>query len=289
MENYDIVRLNTSKIGQDLIPWDDLDIGNIIDNLKRDITDDLRDKWDDIKDDAKDQLGDLGDDARDKANNLTNGVIEQVTERLGISDWYSIHVMAACHGQWEPNATVSSPSLNVTDCTDTTPTYRLNLTELIDQELSIAGLGISLADIDWPPEIQEKIDLINDLLLAIFIVYVIGMGFCGLAIIGCVGSLIFASSRLLVLINFIFSGLGALALTVGSIIVTVVGTKGISELNKVAEKVNVHASRGQDFLIISWVAAACMIVAAIFWTTRFCVLCVQKRRDKKMGPRKGSY
>jgi heme/copper-type cytochrome/quinol oxidase subunit 2 len=166
---------------------------------------------------------------------------------------------------------------------------RLNLTEMLDQELSIGDLGISLADIDWPPEIQEKIDLINDLLLAIFIVYVVGMGFCGLAVLACIGSLILASSRLLVLINFILAGLGALALTIGSVIVTVVGTKGISELNKVAKEANVHASRGKNFLIISWVAAGCMIFAAVFWTTRFCVLCVQKRRDKKMVDRKGSY
>jgi hypothetical protein len=32
--------------------------------------------------------------------------------------------MSACHGSWEPNSTVSSPSLNVTDCTDTTPTCK---------------------------------------------------------------------------------------------------------------------------------------------------------------------
>lgn len=289
LEDYDIIRLNTSKIGQDVIPWDELDLGNIVDNLKRDVGDDIRDKWDDLKDGAGDKLDELQDDAKDKANDLTNDVIEQVADRLGISDWYSIHVMSACHGSWEPNATDPSPSLNITNCQDTTPNNPLNLTEMLDKELAVGDLGINLADINWPPEIQEKIDLINDLLLAIFIVYVVGMGFCGLAVLGCIGSLILASSRLLVLFNFVLSGLGALALTIGSIVVTIVGTKGISELNKVAKEVSVHASRGKNFLIISWVAAACMIAAAIFWTTRFCVLCVQKRRDKKMAGRKGSY
>lgn len=145
LENYDIVRvshsrlsvyqglqselthlqLNTSKIGQDVIPWDELDLGNIVDNLKRDLADDLRDKLDDAKDDAKDKLGELGDDARDKANDLSNDVIDQVADRLGISDWYSIHVMSACHGSWEPNATDPSPSLNVTNCQDTTPNSKL--------------------------------------------------------------------------------------------------------------------------------------------------------------------
>jgi hypothetical protein len=104
-----------------VIPWDELDLGNIVDNLKRDIGDDIRDKWDDVKDDAKDKLGELQDDATDKANELTNDVIEQVADRLGISDWYSIHVMSACHGSWEPNATDPSPSLNITNCQDTTP------------------------------------------------------------------------------------------------------------------------------------------------------------------------
>lgn len=160
---------------------------------------------------------------------------------------------------------------------------------MLDRELELGSLGINMADINWPPEIQEKIDLLNDLLLGIFIVYVIGMGFCGLAVIACVASLILASSRILVLINFILAGLGALALTIGSIVVTIAGTMGIDELNKVAEEVNIRASRGKNFLIISWVAAASMILSAVFWTTRFCVLCVQKRREKKMMGRKGSY
>lgn len=160
---------------------------------------------------------------------------------------------------------------------------------MLDKELELGDLGINLSDINWPSEIQDKLDLINDLLLAIFIVYVIGMGFCGLAVLGCIGSLIFASSRAMVLINFILSFLGALALTVGSIVVTVAGTKGIDEFNNVANDVGVSASRGKEFLIISWVASGCMIFAAAFWTFRFCVLCAQRRKDRKVVAHKGDY
>lgn len=110
-----------------MIPWDDLDLGNIVDevsgNLKRQI-DDIKDNLGDLEDDVKDNLGDLEDDIKNKTNNITNEVAEQLADRLGISDWYSIHIMSACHGNWEPNATDSSPSLNVTDCSNTTPTCK---------------------------------------------------------------------------------------------------------------------------------------------------------------------
>lgn len=150
-------------------------------------------------------------------------------------------------------------------------------------------MDFTLADIKWPPEIQEKLDVINDLLLGLFIVYVIGMGFSGLAVIGSLVALILAVSRLVVLLNFTFSVLGAVALVAGSIIVTVGGTKGIDELNKVADDVGVHASRGSKFLTISWIAAAMMLLATVFWTVRFCFVWREKRREKRALPRKGSY
>ena len=68
----------------------------------------IKDKFDDVKDSAKDELNDLVGDAAD-----------DVANALGISDWYSIHVMNACEGDFKPNATASSTSLNITNCTET--------------------------------------------------------------------------------------------------------------------------------------------------------------------------
>lgn len=286
MEDYAIARLNTSMIGQNVIPFDD----NEEDSADTQDSDDSDGGFfDDIKDDVKDKFDDVKDDAQDKINDISNDIADRLADELGISDWYSIHIMSACEGEFEPNATDSSPSLNVTNCSESTPTYRMNLTEILNKQLEAGPMNINLADLNWPPEIQEKLDIINDLLLGLFIVYVLGMGFSGLAILGTVASMILASSRLLTLFNFVLSALAAISITAGSIIVTVAGVKGVDELNKVAEDFGVHAERGRNFLIISWVAAGCMIAAAVFWTTRFCMLCVERRREKRAVARKEGY
>lgn len=66
-------------------------------------------------------LDKIGDDAKDIVNDIAGDVIDEVTERLGISDWYSLHVMTACFGGFDPNATAPDPSLNITGCRDTMP------------------------------------------------------------------------------------------------------------------------------------------------------------------------
>lgn len=51
-------------------------------------------------------------DANDRLNEAAGGL----ARRLTVPDWYSLHVMAACQGNFEPG-----PGLNVTNCTVTAP------------------------------------------------------------------------------------------------------------------------------------------------------------------------
>ena len=74
---------------------------------------DLKNWWDDAKDDAKDKIDDIKSGAADK-----------LASKLGISQWYSLHVMDSCEGNWSPNATDLSPSLNVTNCTSSSPSRK---------------------------------------------------------------------------------------------------------------------------------------------------------------------
>lgn len=70
------------------------------------IFDSLKDKFDDVKDSVVDEVDDLVGDA-----------VDGVANAIGISDWYSIHIMDTCEGNFKPNATAPSPSLNITNCT----------------------------------------------------------------------------------------------------------------------------------------------------------------------------
>jgi hypothetical protein len=73
-------------------------------------------------DGVKDTLGDVKDSAIDKINDLVGDSVGEVATALGISEWYSIHVMSLCEGDFEPNGTASSLSLNISKCTNSPPT-----------------------------------------------------------------------------------------------------------------------------------------------------------------------
>jgi hypothetical protein len=74
------------------------------------ITDRLGDAWDSVEGRVQDGL-----------NDLTGGIADRLADELGVSEWFSLHVMTYCEGQYRPNATAHNAGLNVTDCSDSSP------------------------------------------------------------------------------------------------------------------------------------------------------------------------
>ncbi|KAK5998392.1 hypothetical protein PT974_00771 [Cladobotryum mycophilum] len=266
MEDYAVVRLNTSMIGQNILKNDKPKDTGKSDNNKS-FLDDVRDKWHDVKDDAKGKIGDIAGD-----------VIGDVADKLGVSEWYSVHIMNSCEGNYGRDATADNFKLNVTNCTTSTPAYRFNLTEILDHEMSVGPFHINLAKIDWPDSIQDKLDNLNDSLLALFVFYVLGVGFSGLTMLACIPTIILPEKKYLILLNLSFSSLGAFFIALGSIVVTAAGSIGTNALNKAGEKVSVVAEQGTKFYIISWIAAGFMTMVTLFWAAQFFLL---NRKIKK--------
>jgi hypothetical protein len=129
----------------------------------------------------------------------------------------------------------------------------------------------------WDDEIQDKLDILNDALLALFIFYVLGMGFSGLSFIAALAGFLLPDRRRISLVNFSMTTLAATALLIGSIIVTVIVTKGVKEINDVAEDFGIKVDKGDKFMGITWGAAAVMIVAQVFWIAHF----VMARKARK--------
>ncbi|KAI9167058.1 Anditomin synthesis protein L [Paramyrothecium foliicola] len=251
METYDIVRINMTGFGQNIVPptgngqQDDGD------------TNILEDVWDRIS-----------DDARDTINDITGNIADEVADRLGISEWYSMHIMTVCEGSFTPNATAPDIGLNVSACRETAPKEKFNLTDMLDRELELGPLNLNLADLNWPPEIQDKLDLINALLLAIFILFVLTVGFTGLNVLFGVASFLSPESRLLLLINVTLAGLGMVTSVIAAVVVTVAVTKGLDELNKAAEDAGIRGERGDGFFAFVWVVAGLMLGAAFAWVVQ---------------------
>lgn len=262
--------MNTSLIGH-----------NLFDKKSKD-----KSSADKVKDggllgDVENWLHDVEGEAKSIFGDITGQIADKLANKLGVSQWYSLHTLNSCEGSYSPNSTAHSPSLNVTNCTSASPTVHLNLTKILDHELKVGSLKLNLADIGWPDTIQDKLDILNDALLGLFIVYALGVGFTGLSVISSFAAFFAPGRRRIIFTNFFLALFGFHCMFIGAIIVTVASSKGVDRLNKEGEKVGLSASRGTKFYILSWIATGFMLIVAAFWIGQFCTVRRQKKKDKK--------
>lgn len=52
----------------------------------------------------------------DELNDIANDFADKVSAELGISQWYSLHIMDVCEGSYSPNATTPGAGYNTTNC-----------------------------------------------------------------------------------------------------------------------------------------------------------------------------
>jgi hypothetical protein len=134
MENYYIVNLNTSGLGNDLLAkLNPASITSAIDapfvpevcnqtNPAKKIACEARNKvaeatWNsDAGRAAREKASDLIDSATAEANEL----IDKAAKKLGIKEFYSLHLMNMCEGYYKPNASTPNAGTNVTECSNQT-------------------------------------------------------------------------------------------------------------------------------------------------------------------------
>ena len=115
MEDYDLITFNTSALGQNLVlSFSDNDdeptltgsglcdgIGGF---LGRTCTS------------ATAAVDSLQSDIADRVNDIGNEIADELTDRLGIHEFYFLHPLTICEGDFSPNATASGADRNVTEC-----------------------------------------------------------------------------------------------------------------------------------------------------------------------------
>ncbi|EFY87545.1 hypothetical protein J3458_002154 [Metarhizium acridum] len=285
MEDYAVVRLNTSMVGHNLFGKDKKDDkkddkkggGGFLGGILGGVIPDVEIPGANILGDAKDWVDDKTGDVKGKLNDITGAIADQIAKKIGIKQWYSLHIMDSCEGYFQPNATAPDAALNVTNCTSSSPSHRLNLTELLDKELRIGPAKLNLADIKWPQGIQDTLDVLNNALLGLLIMYSLGIGFCAVSALGGVAAFFKPDMRILALVNLTIGGLAFLSIIIASIIVTVATNTGVKAVNKIGNPVGLYASRGEKFYNLSWVSTGFMGFVTLFWMARFCMVRRQRR------------
>ncbi|KAK7211374.1 hypothetical protein V2G26_018552 [Clonostachys chloroleuca] len=270
MEEYALARVNVSRIGYDLIKASDT---NEINNDSGGFLDIIEGLWDDAKHAIIDKL-----------NDLIGGAVDEVADKLGISDWYSVHVMNGCEGSFQPNGTVKSASLQTTNCSDSKAGYRLDLETIITNQLSLGPFDIKLPDLGWTDDIQANLDSLNEALLGFFVLYVLGITFCGLSILICLAAFVKPQHKKVVLSAVCISLIAASVLVAASIIATVMTTKGIDRMNRLTRHIGVEVQGGHKFLGLTWTSAVAILLAFMIWGIKY--LIIRKGRDTPVASAK---
>ena len=185
-----------------------------------------------------------------------------------------------------PNATLkkSAISKNVTACSNRTAMYNFDPGQMLQRELNTSGHGnINLTDLGWPSEVDSAIHALEIASNAMFVLYCIGIAFAFLALLSALISIFFAG-RLSAFVNIGIDLIAFLAVGIASALATAIAVKAADVVNDKGERVGISAQKGTRFMVLTWVATACLFVASLVW----CADCVVGRRDK-MRSRKGGY
>ncbi|PHH51291.1 hypothetical protein CFIMG_005170RA [Ceratocystis fimbriata CBS 114723] len=161
LEEMAVIRINTSRLGYFLVPS----------NSSSDSDSDQKDSKDNsILDDIIDSASNIADDAKDKLSEIGSDIVDKLADELGISQWYSLHLVSACQGNF------SSGGLKTDNCTEARANFRFNLTSEIDKQLSVGPLNLSLADIGFSTGLANGVARqINHLLPFVFFVFMLYM------------------------------------------------------------------------------------------------------------------
>ncbi|KAG5972217.1 hypothetical protein E4U55_000877 [Claviceps digitariae] len=270
MEEYAIIRLDTSKIGHNILgkTSDKNKTGGEKKNTRR------------IVGEIKNWFGETADDVKGKINDATGHIADKVVKGLGIKEWYSLHVMNSCEGYWLPNSTVPDPGLNITNCSSSNPDDRFNLSKILDKEIKAGPVDFNLASIRLPDAIQEKLDNLAHAILSLLIFYAMSAGLSGLAFLCSIVAFWKPDLRRVVLINFVVSAPGFLTLFIASLIVTVATNMCVTAINKLGGIIGLSAIKGTKFYTLTWVSTVFMGIVALFWLGQFCAV---RRSTKRRG------
>ena len=170
--------------------------------------------------------------------------------------------------------------LNLVILTLTLTIAYLNVSALLDEELRVGPFEISLNDLGFSDDLQEKLDEVPKLFMAMSVLYILGAGFSGLSLLGSLAALFMLpqSGRILVLVNFTLTFLAMVCLLAGNLATTIGGKKVVDAVADFGDDIGLYASRGDKFMALVWTAFALMAVSTIYWGYEFFAETRMRRR-----------
>ncbi|KAK7736637.1 hypothetical protein SLS53_006840 [Cytospora paraplurivora] len=212
---------------------------------------------------------------------IEDDVAEKLSKKLGVKGFYSIHLINLCYGDFEPNATNPSATLNATNCTTPFDYGSLNFSALLDHQLSVGSHSLNLADLGLTKDIQDKINDIPKIIRAIVATYIIAAGFICFGLIASVAAIILIphpSGQMIVKGNIGLASLAVIFLLIGNLITTIGSSKVVEEVTKHGNHLGLYAERGVKYMAVTWATFGIMLLTVFYWVYEFFA---EKRRGSE--------
>ncbi|PQK10923.1 hypothetical protein BB8028_0002g12410 [Beauveria bassiana] len=266
LENYAALRVNTSMAPKAVIEFglNQLTGSNSMRSIEE-LTSRSNSWLDSLTSDVGNFLGDI---EKNISNAFTRGIdsvvgdaVATAKRQLNISDWYSLHVLGTCQGDYTPNATVSNPGRRTKGCREDVR-HRFNIAEVLDQQFQIGN---------------RNVNGISDDLYSLVILLSLAFSLLGAALFSTVANVVWPGKKSLVLATLVLTTLASSIIMGASIAVTVQTSRSTSELNKRTKRIGIETSRGNPFLIIIWTLMAFTTIVSLSWQALYLLV----RRDAR--------
>ncbi|ATY63870.1 Actin cortical patch SUR7 pH-response regulator [Cordyceps militaris] len=281
LENYAVLRVNVSLAPRAVIELgiDQLTGGQNSRSVER-MAPRSANWLENVSSGLRDLLGDIEKNITDVVtqgiDTFVDDAVAEAKRQLNISDWYSLHVLSTCQGDFTPNASVSNPGRHTTSCVGDVR-HRFNIAAVLDQQFQIGNRNVSLGDLDWTDSIRKRVNGINDNLYALVILMSLAFGLLGATLFSTAAIIAWPTNKCLVLATLILTALAGSIIAGASIAITVQSSSEIRDLNRKTARIGIITTSGEQFLAIIWTLMALTTIVALTWQ----VLYVLVRRDAR--------
>ncbi|KAK3319315.1 hypothetical protein B0H66DRAFT_266292 [Apodospora peruviana] len=253
LESVNIISFNMTGLGQNLVP-DPSAASNPIPKGK-DCGGGLLGK-------VCDGAGDAFDKVQGAAGDAVDAVTGFAKDKLGIKDYYSIHLTDLCQGDFNKDR---DPLIE--SCTTPFKTDEMNIIDLLTEQVKAAG--IDLEKLGFVKELNDAFDKIPKFLAAtgyFFVTVCVFLVLCGAA----TAAAAVLSMPIIGTVALGLAGLTWLIALIGVLILTVVQMEVKSKVNEKGNKIGIFASSGGVLLFLVWTGIILLSgnVATLFLASR---------------------
>lgn len=286
MESYNVMTLNTSALGEDAIRG----IAN---------------------DSSGGVLGGLGipsSVASGLLGSLGNEIADGLATQLGIGEFYTVHALDFCQGNFEPSPTTPGASHNVTFCSTPldfgeSPTAHelgnprltkslsyigaYNLTNKLTQELSVGPFHFTLSQLGVSESTQQQLNELPKVAKALAGLFIVTVILTGLAMLGSAAGFLLLpthGARTMSFFNFLLALLAVVLLLAGALVATI-GPRLVAQKlqDTLGSGVGLEVIANIKLATLMWAAFALETLAMFIWFYELVAFCVRRRRTGAFG------